>query len=239
MKNKAILYSTLLVMLFSVTLISGCKKEAKETCTDGVKNGTETGVDCGGSCAACSGLPVACFQLSNDTVPAGIEVTLTNCSALATSYAWNFGDGQTSTDQSPLHSYANTGTYTVSLIATNALGSHTATSTMVVRAITSADYAGNFSVNETCTSGTYNYTFGITADGPQNIILNNLGDFRPKVNATALISGLNFNIPLQLDSGFIVNGNGNLSANYNNITIIYSVDDNGDIDNCTANCVRQ
>ena len=24
------------------------------TCTDGIQNGTETGVDCGGSCSACS-----------------------------------------------------------------------------------------------------------------------------------------------------------------------------------------
>lgn len=53
MKNKTILLSTLLVAMFSITLISGCKKESKESCTDGVKNQNETGVDCGGSCGEC------------------------------------------------------------------------------------------------------------------------------------------------------------------------------------------
>jgi len=32
-----------------------------------------------------------------------------------TSWSWNFGDGSTSTEQNPIHTYANSGTYTVSL----------------------------------------------------------------------------------------------------------------------------
>lgn len=36
----------------SILIISSCKKKA--TCTDGVQNGTETAVDCGGSCTPCS-----------------------------------------------------------------------------------------------------------------------------------------------------------------------------------------
>lgn len=51
---KTILVSALTIALFSLTLISGCKKEARETCTDGVKNGTETRIDCGGSCNVCA-----------------------------------------------------------------------------------------------------------------------------------------------------------------------------------------
>ena len=46
-------------------------------------------------------------------------VQFTNSSTNATSYVWNFGDGQTSTDVSPTHAYASSGTYNVSLIATN------------------------------------------------------------------------------------------------------------------------
>jgi PKD repeat protein len=38
------------------------------------------------------------------------------------SWAWDFGDGETSEDQSPLHTYATTGTYTVALVVTNAAG---------------------------------------------------------------------------------------------------------------------
>jgi PKD repeat protein len=45
-------------------------------------------------------------------------------SGLATSRQWNFGDGTAnSTVQNPVHVYANAGTYTVTLTATNAYGS--------------------------------------------------------------------------------------------------------------------
>jgi spore germination protein YaaH/PKD repeat protein len=42
-----------------------------------------------------------------------------NTSNNATSYLWYFGDGNTSTDQSPWHDYTASGTYTVSVIAMN------------------------------------------------------------------------------------------------------------------------
>ncbi len=45
----------------------------------------------------------------------------------ATSWLWNFGDGNTSTQQHPVHSYLTNGTFTVSLQATNAYGNNTNT----------------------------------------------------------------------------------------------------------------
>jgi PKD repeat protein len=45
------------------------------------------------------------------------------------SWSWTFGDGGTSTAQNPSHTYTAAGTYTVSLTATNAQGSDTATKT--------------------------------------------------------------------------------------------------------------
>jgi PKD repeat protein len=41
-------------------------------------------------------------------------------------YSWNFGDGMTSTDQNPTHTYTQAGMYTVTLTVTNAYGSDTA-----------------------------------------------------------------------------------------------------------------
>lgn len=41
----------------------------------------------------------------------------------ATSWLWDFGDGNTSTQQNPTHTYQNEGTYTVTLTATNNFGS--------------------------------------------------------------------------------------------------------------------
>jgi len=44
-----------------------------------------------------------------------------------TSYLWNFGDKETSTDKNPVHIYSKAGKYTVSLTVTNAAGSNKVT----------------------------------------------------------------------------------------------------------------
>src|SRR5690606_37172669 len=49
------------------------------------------------------------------------DVQFTNqSSANATTYSWDFGDGTTSTDASPMHTYTVDGIYTVTLTAHNA-----------------------------------------------------------------------------------------------------------------------
>ncbi len=57
----------------------------------------------------------------------GMTVTFTNASKEADTYAWEFGDGQTSTEENPVHTYAEGGTYTVKLTAKNAGGENTTT----------------------------------------------------------------------------------------------------------------
>lgn len=42
-----------------------------------------------------------------------------------TSWLWDFGDGSTSTEQNPQHEYADVGSWTVTLTATNEGGSST------------------------------------------------------------------------------------------------------------------
>jgi len=49
----------------------------------------------------------------------GLTVTFTNTSEDAKNYEWNFGDSNTSNEQSPVHSYTSNGEYTVSLKAIN------------------------------------------------------------------------------------------------------------------------
>jgi PKD repeat protein len=53
-----------------------------------------------------------------------LKVTFTDksCGSLI-KYKWNFGDGKTSTDQNPSHTYKKAGKYTVSLTVKNAAGS--------------------------------------------------------------------------------------------------------------------
>ncbi len=53
---------------------------------------------------------------------APLTVNFTNTSNAATSYQWDFGDGNTSTSAAPSHTYTAPGFYTVNLISTNANG---------------------------------------------------------------------------------------------------------------------
>ncbi len=66
--------------------------------------------------AACNGLVQ--FRDTSQYTPAG--------------WQWSFGDGGTATQQHPMHQYAATGSYTVSLQARNAYGSQTVTKTSYV-----------------------------------------------------------------------------------------------------------
>lgn len=70
--------------------------------------------------------PVASFTASTTS----LTLNITNNSTDATSYAWDFGDGNSSTAATPAHTYATDGSYTVTLIVTNACGSDTSTFTL-------------------------------------------------------------------------------------------------------------
>ncbi len=67
--------------------------------------------------------PVASFSGTPTTGNAPMLVTFTDMTTNSpTSWAWDFGDGGTSTAQNPSYTYSTAGTYTVSLTATNACG---------------------------------------------------------------------------------------------------------------------
>lgn len=81
--------------------------------------------------------PVASFTATPTTGTAPLPVSFTDTSTGApTSWSWTFGDGGSATTQNPTHTYAEPGTYTARLTATNSAGSTTATSTITVNAVT-------------------------------------------------------------------------------------------------------
>jgi len=74
--------------------------------------------------------PVADFSATPTSGAAPRTVYFTDRSTnTPTSWRWTFGDGGTSTAQSPSHQFTRAGSYTVSLTATNAYGSNTKTKT--------------------------------------------------------------------------------------------------------------
>jgi len=70
--------------------------------------------------------PTARFTYTVDA-DNGLLVNFTNSSLNADTYSWDFGDGETSTDMSPSHTYAADGLYDVTLTATNSGGSNSVT----------------------------------------------------------------------------------------------------------------
>ena len=72
--------------------------------------------------------PVAEFVADKLSGLAPLAVTFADQSSnIPTSWAWTFGDGGVSTLQNPVHTYTTDGKRTVTLVATNALGSDTET----------------------------------------------------------------------------------------------------------------
>jgi PKD repeat protein len=64
--------------------------------------------------------PTPAFSVPNPPLFAGVTIPFTNLSTNATSYRWEFDDnGASSTDINPSHTFAQPGTYLVTLTATN------------------------------------------------------------------------------------------------------------------------
>jgi len=155
------------------------------TCFDGIKNGTELGVDCGGFCKPCPTAPsppVAGFSANKTTSCIG-AISFSDLSAGATSWAWDFGDGNFSAQQNPTHTYTAAGTFTVSLSVTNAVGTDTDTKTNYITI--SAPAAPIASGSSFCAPGST--TLSATASSGQINWYDNNGNF--------LTTGPNYTTP--------------------------------------------
>ncbi len=71
---------------------------------------------------------MAAFGISQQSGPAPFSVRFLDYSTGAATWSWDFGDGTTTVEREPRHTYALPGRYTVSLtVANNAGAAHTAT----------------------------------------------------------------------------------------------------------------
>jgi PKD repeat protein len=104
---------------------------------------------------------IADFSSSNSCL--GTATNFSNMSQNATSYAWDFGDGRTSTQANPSNTYASVGTYTVKLTANNGNNcSSVVSKTIQVNALPSVSFTGNNVCQGTATTFT-NSTTGATS----------------------------------------------------------------------------
>ncbi|MFY0674272.1 MAG: PKD domain-containing protein [Bacteroidia bacterium] len=112
-------------------------------------------------------LPTASFTATNECL--GDAMSTTNLSSGASTYAWNFGDGNSSTASAPTHTYSASGNYTVTLTATttNSCTDQT-TASISVYSLPVASFSATTVCEGTATSFTngtsgtnsYNWNFG-------------------------------------------------------------------------------
>jgi PKD repeat protein len=97
--------------------------------------------------------PVAAFTSNMTSGMAPVTIQFIDASGNApASWTWTFGDGGSSTAQSPVHTYLVQGTYTVTLTVTNSAGSNTNTISNYITVNKAAPPIASFTANRT--SGT-------------------------------------------------------------------------------------
>ena len=71
--------------------------------------------------------PISNFSTSGTSTCSGLVNFYDQTSNSPNNWLWNFGDGNTSTQQNPIHSYSSSGNFTVELITSNSFGNDTIT----------------------------------------------------------------------------------------------------------------
>uniref|UniRef100_UPI00263847EF choice-of-anchor A family protein n=1 Tax=uncultured Polaribacter sp. TaxID=174711 RepID=UPI00263847EF len=113
--------------------------------------------------------PTSSFNFTGDNCLNSNSFTFTNTSSTTNSqpnypitYLWDFGDGTTSTDMNPTKTYSNSGTYNVTLTATNSFGTDIVTQQVEVLAPISAPVISSTSTNNGNGTVTYEFTLDNT-----------------------------------------------------------------------------
>lgn len=88
-------------------------------------------------------IPAVDFSANVTSGYTPLSVQFTDLSQHSTSRSWDFGDGATSTEQNPLHTYSAAGTYAVNLTAGNANGTSLKTAQITVLETSSESSGGS------------------------------------------------------------------------------------------------
>ena len=100
----------IIILFVLVSLFAACEKDEP----DATKGNGSTPDATTPSSSGTSAAPQASFSFQTQQP---FKVTFTNTSTDASTYKWEFGDGQTSSEKSPVYKYAGVGVYKVKLHA--------------------------------------------------------------------------------------------------------------------------
>lgn len=120
------------------------------TATNSEGSNTTTVSKCISVTAITAPVPLFSADVTSGTAPLTVRFTDTSTNS-PESWEWNFGDGSSSTEQSPVHTFTSSGLYSVTLTVTNEGGSRTATTSNYITATSelSSAYTEPESVTDT------------------------------------------------------------------------------------------
>lgn len=117
---------------------------------------------------------------------------------VVTSATWDFGDGNTSTDINPTHTYTTAGTYTVSVTAVGASGTSTKTRDIVISVVPTATKPRDILICDTNNDGLYNFdlttqnTAILNGQDPSVFSIKYFANATDYANKTAIITPNNY-----------------------------------------------
>lgn len=194
---------------------------------------------------------VSSFTVTNNNCVGPCTVTFTNTSQNATSYVWEFGDGNTSnsTATTVTKTYNTAGTYTVKLTATGPGGTKTSSQSVVIGNGNKAAL-----INVSAISITPLYGMQRTSDGKYHILFSTSSssstlysvivdkEFKATTPTTILANFVPYSIEALNDGGYLVSAQNTADGKYGRLIKISSAaglsfDNKIDFNDNTANTV--
>ncbi len=162
------------------------------------KNGASTNTLTRNGYISVGRVPIPNFSYSNTTTPSVLTVSFFNTSVIGVDaqYLWDFGDGTTSTETSPQHTYSRYGTFTVSLTVTNGCGTKIITQTVGLRTSTVDVEKTAFTLAPNPNNGNFTLTLDADLGNCYFVVYNTLGQavYQTSVKATPSVA-----YPLSMD----------------------------------------
>ena len=115
--------------------------------------------------------PTASFTTSTTSGTAPLEVRFTDTSTGSpTEWVWDFGDGSTSSEQNPAHTYAAAGTYPVTLTATNPTGSDNSVPITITVSAAPSGGAGVVTAGSSTVAGSSAAVTAVSVERPAGVL---------------------------------------------------------------------
>lgn len=159
----------------TITTTGGCTASVQYT--NGIRVGTP---------------PLTNFSFSPSQACASGNVQFTDLSATADSWVWNFGDGNTSNQQNPIHQFTDTGFFNISLTAVNNGCSQTFSLSTPVHVLPPV---ASFTHQITCTNKRFVTFTNTSKTDPAYGAISYLWEFGDPLNSTANILNPTFTYP--------------------------------------------